>query len=196
MNPQKIIIVMPTEEELMPSISRWVHEYAWAQRDAYFIYVVRKDIDVGETSVDETPNKVVQAEIKRNMLNFIKNKAREMMPSSAFEKAQFEVLFAQSPVDRLAEYAKEINAGLIVVATRIRRCFPRMFYSSLADRLLELSPCDVLVLQPNKSSDSVPRGINCARIFRWLSPSIRSKEREMLAPSSNVHFLPNRNVRR
>ncbi len=40
------------------------------------------------------------------------------MPSSAFKKAHFEVLFAQSPVDRLAEYAKEINVGLIVVETR------------------------------------------------------------------------------
>ena len=85
MNPQKIIIVMPIEEGLMPSISRWAHEYAWAQRDAYFIYVARKDIDVGEASVDETPNKAVQAEIKRNTLDFIKNKARKMLPSSAFQ---------------------------------------------------------------------------------------------------------------
>ncbi|MBP0118597.1 MAG: universal stress protein [Candidatus Nitrotoga sp.] len=191
MNPQKIIIVMPTEEELMPSISRWVHEYAWAQRDAYFIYVVRKNIDVGETSVDETPNKVVQAEIKRNMLNFIKNKAREMMPSSAFQKAQFEVLFAQSPADRLAEYAKEINAGLIVVATRNKKGFSRMFLSSFADRLLKLSLCDVLVLITHSAPRNKPWGI-----FRWLSASIRPKGREMLAPSSNVHFLPNRNVRR
>ncbi len=191
MNPQKIVIAMPTEEEFMPSISRWVHEYAWAKGDIYFVYVVRKDVDVGEASVDEIPSKAVQEEIKRNMLDFIKNNAKDMMPSSAFEKAHFEVLFAQSPVDRLAEYAKEINAGLIVVATRTKKGFPRMFLSSFADRLLKLSPCDVLVLRLNKAPGSMPWGI-----FRWLPASIRPKEREMLAPSSNVHFLPNRNVRR
>jgi nucleotide-binding universal stress UspA family protein len=196
MNPQKIVIAMPTEDEFMPSISWWGHEYAWAKGDVYFVYVVRKDVDVGEASVDEIPSKAVQEEIKRNMLDFIKNNAKEMMPSSAFKKAHFEVLFAQSPVDRLAEYAKEINAGLIVVATRIKRGFPQMFLSSFADRLLKLSPCDVLVLRLNKAPCSKPRGINCARILRWLSASIRPKGREMLTPGSNVHFLPNRNVRR
>ena len=191
MNPQKIVIAMPTEEELMPSISRWGYEYAWAEGEVYFIYVVRKDVDDGEISVDETPSRTAQEKIKRNMLDFIENKAKEMMPSSAFKKVHFEVLFAQSPVDRLAEYAKEINAGLIVVATRNKKGFSRLFLSSFADRLLKLSPCDVLVLRPNNAPRSKPLGI-----FRWLPASMRPKEREMLAPSSNVHFLPNRNVRR
>jgi len=149
MNPQKIVIAMPTEEEFMPSISRWGYEYAWAEGDVYFIYVVRKDIDVGEISVDETPSKTAQEKIKRNMLDFIKNKASEMMPASAFKKAHFEVLFAQSPADRLAEYAKEINAGMVVVATRNKKGFAGMFLSSFADRILKLSPCDVLILRPN-----------------------------------------------
>lgn len=149
MNPQKIIIAIPTEEEFMPSISRWGHEYGWTKREAYFVHVIKKDISVSEMGFEETPDKATVENMKQQMLDFIKNKAREMMPELAFKKAHFEVLFAQSPADRLAEYAKEINAGMIVAATRNKRGFSGLFLSSFADRLLKLSPCDVLVLRPN-----------------------------------------------
>ena len=148
MNPKKIVIAMPTEEEFMPSISRWGHEYIWTKWEVYFIHVVRKDVYVSEMGVDETPSKAAQEKIKQHMLDFIKNKASEMMPLPAFKKAHFEVLFAQSPAERMAEYAKEINAGLIVVATRNKRGFSGLFLSSFADRILKLAPCDVLVLRP------------------------------------------------
>jgi nucleotide-binding universal stress UspA family protein len=149
MNPQKIVIAMPTEEEFMPSISRWGHEYGWTKREACFVHVIKKDISVSEMGFEEIPDKATVENMKQQMLDFIKNKAREMMPELAFKKAHFEVLFAQSPADRLAEYAKEINAGMIVVATRNKRGFSGLFLSSFADRLLKLSPCDVLVLRPN-----------------------------------------------
>lgn len=148
MNPQKIVIAMPTEDEFMPSISRWGHEYIWTKQEVYFVNIVRTDVYVSEMGVDETPNKAAQEKIKQHMLDFIKNKASEMMPLPAFKKAHFEVLFAESPADRLAEFAKEINAGMVVVATRNKRGFSGMFLSSFADRLLKLSPCNVLVLRP------------------------------------------------
>ena len=149
MNPQKIVIAMPTEDEFMPSISRWGHEYVWTHKEVHFIHVARKDFYVHEMGVDEIPGKVEQENIKKQLLDFIKNKAGEMMPSQAFNKAHFEVIFAQSPADRLAEYAKEINAGMVVVATRNKKGLAGIFLSSFADRLLKLSPCDILVLRPN-----------------------------------------------
>jgi nucleotide-binding universal stress UspA family protein len=149
MNPQKIVIAMPTEDEFMPSISRWGHENIWTKREVYFVHIVRKDVYASERGVDEIPDKATQEKMKQDMLDFIKNKASEMMPASAFKKAHFEVLFAQSPADRLAEYAKEINAGMVVVATRNKKGFAGMFLSSFADRILKLSPCDVLILRPN-----------------------------------------------
>ncbi len=148
MNPQKIVIAMPTEEEFMPSISRWGHECVWTKTEAYYVHVIKKDIGISEMGVEEIPDKVTVENLKQQMLDFIKNKAKEMMPELAFKKAHFEVLFAQSPAERIAEYAKEINAGVIVVATRNKRGFSGLFLSSFADRILKLSPCDVLVLRP------------------------------------------------
>ncbi|MEQ1743633.1 MAG: universal stress protein [Candidatus Nitrotoga sp.] len=148
MNSQKIVIAMPTEEEFMPSISRWGHEYVWTKRESYFVHVIKENISVSEMGIEEIPDQLTVANLKQQMLDFIKSKAREMMPELAFKKVHFDVLFAQSPAERMAEYAKEINAGLIVVATRNKRGFSGLFLSSFADRILKLSPCDVLVLRP------------------------------------------------
>ena len=199
MNSQKIVVAMSSEEDFMPNISKFWHEYAWAKKEIYFIYVVRKDVCVGEISIDETPGRAAQKNITKHLLDLMKNKASEMTTLPTFKQAHFEVLFAQSPADQLAAYVKEINAGMIVVATRNMSGFLRMFSGSFADRLLKLSPCDVLVLRPNKAPCNKPWSINSAliyRLYRWLSASIRPKGRKMLAPGSNVHFLPNRNVRR
>lgn len=149
MNPQKIVIAMPTEDEFMPSISRWGHECIWTKKEAYYVHVIKKDISVSDMGVEEIPDKETVEKLKQKMLVSIKDKARQMMPPLAFKNAHFEVLFAQSPADRLAEYAKEINAGMVVIATRNKRGFSGLFLSSFADRLIKLSPCDVLVLRPN-----------------------------------------------
>ena len=86
--------------------------------------------------------------IRQKMLGFVTAKAKELMPEAAFKMAHFEILFAESPADRLAEYAKEVDAGMVVVATRNKKGFAGLFVSSFADRLLKLSPCDVLIIRP------------------------------------------------
>ena len=148
MDPLKIVVAMPAEEEFMPSISRWGHEYVWTKKVVYFVHVVREDVYISDRGVEKILSKEEKENMRQHTLDFIKNKASEMIPLSVFKKAQFEVIFAQNPADRLAKYAKEINAGMIVVATRNKKGFAGFFLSSFADRIISLSPCDVLVLRP------------------------------------------------
>lgn len=149
MNPQKIVVAMPTEEEFMPSIARWGHEYTWTNKEVHFVHIIEKYVRVSDMGVENLPDKDTVEKLKLHTLDFIKSKAKEMMPVTAFKKAHFEVIFAQSPAEQLAKHAKEINAGMIVIATRNKRGFAGLFLSSFADRILKLSPCDVLVLRPN-----------------------------------------------
>ena len=72
------------------------------------------------------------------------------MPERAFDNAHFEVLFDHSPADRIVKYAKDIEAHMLVVATRNKQGIAEFFTSSFADRVLKFSPCDVLVLRPEK----------------------------------------------
>jgi nucleotide-binding universal stress UspA family protein len=150
MKTRKIIIAMPTEDEFMPSISRWGHEFNWAKCEAHFVHVVRKDYAVSEMSVVQVPDEKTFEKQKSTTIEFIKNKAVEMMPERAFENAHFEVFCDLSPAESVVNYAKKIDANMIVVATRHKKGILGLFSSSFADRMLELSPCDVLILRPEK----------------------------------------------
>jgi nucleotide-binding universal stress UspA family protein len=152
MKVKKIIIAMPTEEEFMPSISRWGHEHNWAKCEAHFVHVVRKDFAISEMNAVQVPDNKTFEQIKTSSLEFFKNKAREIMPERAFENAHFEVLFDTSPAEKIAEYAQKIQANMVVIATRNRKGIVGFFSSSFADRILELSPCDVLVLRPGQDN--------------------------------------------
>lgn len=99
--------------------------------------------------VEDVPNRDIMENLKQTTLHFLKKKAIEMMPAAAFKKAHFEILYAQFPAEQLAKYAKEIDAGLVVIATRKKKGFSGLFLSSFADRILKLSPCDILILRPN-----------------------------------------------
>jgi len=149
MNPQTIVVAMPTEEAFMPSISRWGHEYSWTHKEVHFVHVIEKYVRVSDMGVEDLPDRNTVEILKRKTLDFIKNKAKEMMPATALKKAHFEVIFAPSPAEQVAEYARAINAGLIVIATRNKHGFSGLFLSSFTDRILKLSSCDVLVLRQN-----------------------------------------------
>lgn len=150
MKNRRVIITMPTEEEFMPSISRWGHEFNWTRCEAHFVHVVEKTYEVSEMSIREFPSSDDLKTIKNSNLEFFKKKAREIMPEKAFENAKFEVFFDTSPAEKIAEYAKSIDANMVVVATRNKRGLAKLFTSSFADRILTLSPCDILILRPNK----------------------------------------------
>jgi len=150
MKVNKIIIAMPTEEDFMPSISHWGHDFNWNKCEAHFVHVVRKDFEVSEMTVVQIPDTKTFEQHKPSYIDFFKKKAHEMMPKKVFENAHFEVFCDQSPAERIVKYAKEIDADMIVVATRHKKGIVGFFTSSFADRMLELSPADVLVLRPKK----------------------------------------------
>lgn len=150
MKNRKIIIAMPTEEEFMPSISRWGHEFNWTRCEVHFVHVIRKNYEVSEMSVLELPDSETMRKVTEANLEFFKKKAKEILPERAFENAHFKVFSDVSPADKMVEYAKEIDANMIVVATRNKRGLAGFFTSSFADKMLTFSPCDILVLRPNK----------------------------------------------
>lgn len=144
----KIIIAMPTENEFMPSISHWGHKYNWSDSEVHFVHVIRKEVYVPMVTIREYPDEATYEKIKKSMLTFIEAKAKEIMPEQAFKNAHFDILFDPSPAEAMVDYAKKINADLVVVATRHKTGFAGLVTSSFADRFLKFAPCDVLILRP------------------------------------------------
>lgn len=56
-----------------------------------------------------------------------------------------------NPARKVAEFAKEIGCGLIVVPSNSRSPLQRIFIGSVAERVVRLAPCPVLVLKSNEA---------------------------------------------
>jgi nucleotide-binding universal stress UspA family protein len=76
---------------------------------------------------------------------------REKLPGEKFEGVQVSVR-AGDAGDEIAKYAQEVNADLIVMPSHGRRGFKRFMVGSVTERVVRLSPCDVLVLKVNQAS--------------------------------------------
>jgi nucleotide-binding universal stress UspA family protein len=66
------------------------------------------------------------------------------------ENVKAKCFFSFSREQKIKEYLHEVDADLVVLATRGRHGIAGFFSSSLADFLCKYSPCDVFVLRPNK----------------------------------------------
>jgi nucleotide-binding universal stress UspA family protein len=71
---------------------------------------------------------------------------RAEFPESGDRSPRFVVLFGD-PGSQIAEHAADIKAGLIVVSSHGRTGFARMMLGSVAERVVRLAPCPVLVLR-------------------------------------------------
>lgn len=91
------------------------------------------------------------AEIKRTLEKMI----ADQVPSNV--RAEAKVLFG-NPVDAIVEYAREINADLIVSCTHGRGGLSHVLLGSTAEALVRHSPCPVLTLKQPMPVAGVRKG--------------------------------------
>ncbi len=84
-------------------------------------------------------------EAAKGILQNVENELKKFHPDTEFIK---EVYFTQSPKQKMKEYLKEMNADLVVVATRGKHGIEGLFTSSFAEFLVKYSPCDIHILRP------------------------------------------------
>ena len=84
-------------------------------------------------------------EAAKTVLQGVEDELKVGHPNTEFVK---EVYFTQSPKQKMKEYLKEINADLVVVATRGKHGIEGLFTSSFAEFLVKYSPCDIHILRP------------------------------------------------
>ncbi|MCH5376893.1 MAG: universal stress protein [Planctomycetes bacterium] len=71
---------------------------------------------------------------------------RSALSDAKYEKVQVEIEFG-SPGYRIAEHAEKLDAELIVIPSHGRTGLKRMMLGSVAERVIRLSHCPVLVLR-------------------------------------------------
>ena len=72
-------------------------------------------------------------------------------PEFKNDQIKFSTFFGDPGVE-IARHAKEINAGLIVISSHGRTGIRRLLMGSVAERVVRLAPCPVLVLRQEYES--------------------------------------------
>lgn len=89
---------------------------------------------------------MTEDKIKENLEKAFKKEADE----SGFPKLKFTAQFGD-PGSRIAEFAKSKEAGLVVISSHGHTGLSRLMLGSVAERVVRLSPCPVLVLRGNEA---------------------------------------------
>lgn len=76
----------------------------------------------------------------------IEEKYREFAENAGLPDLRFTTLFGD-PGSRISEFAKEKKATLVVIGSHGRTGLKRMLLGSVAERVVRMSPCPVLVLR-------------------------------------------------
>lgn len=81
--------------------------------------------------------------------NLIKSFRKEV--EAEHETLKFTALFGD-PGSEIAKFAAEKKAGLVVISSHGRRGISRLLMGSVAERVVRLSPCPVLVLRESETN--------------------------------------------
>ncbi|MFK7769158.1 MAG: universal stress protein [Mariniblastus sp.] len=81
-----------------------------------------------------------------NILENLQNSFEKEMKSGEFPKFKFTSVFGD-PGTQVSSIAKERGAGLIGISSHWHTGFSRLLLGSVAERVVRLSPCPVLVFR-------------------------------------------------
>jgi nucleotide-binding universal stress UspA family protein len=79
-----------------------------------------------------------------------------LSPKRLFHRAVSHLRF-DAPAQELAQLASDLEADLVVVGTHGRRGAARLILGSVAEEVVRLAPCPVLVVRPKSADESVPK---------------------------------------
>lgn len=71
---------------------------------------------------------------------------REQVPEDRYPGIEFVSMFGD-PGTEIAKFAAEVDAGLVVISSHGRKGITRLLLGSVAERVVRMSPCPVLVLR-------------------------------------------------
>ena len=73
-------------------------------------------------------------------------------------------LVGQHPADAIPQTARQIHSSIVVMGAISRSGLKRLLIGNTAERVLDLLPCDILVVKPAQFTDRVPRASRGVRV--------------------------------
>jgi nucleotide-binding universal stress UspA family protein len=97
------------------------------------------------------------AEVEARLRDYVQQKVVELAGRNRSVPARIEVHVRwQAPGEEIARLAADLEADLVVVGTRGRRGLRRVMMGSVAELVVRLAPCPVLVVRPKGVLQAIP----------------------------------------
>lgn len=144
---KNVVVCVDLNENSLGTLKKVRKDLNFNQTTLHFVHVFEIHMYNAEIVPVVYPNEVQYPEIEKSALQILQKLATEITSDS---QASFTVkcFFSHSREEKIVHYINEVNADLVVVATRGKHGIEGFFSSSLADFLCKYSPCDVLVIRP------------------------------------------------
>lgn len=123
-------------------VSRAADEARWRGAELHVVYVAHTPIVYTEVPIDWT-------EVAEAQRTAVWDGVESVLDQVEVTVKRVDI--DGYPPDALVEYAKSVDANLLVVGTRGRGEFASLILGSTSHRALHLSSCDVLVVKPELS---------------------------------------------
>jgi nucleotide-binding universal stress UspA family protein len=121
---------------------------------------------VAESTLPPAKPGEVQRELERHVDRCVCEFVSQRGPSAPLpNRVMCHVRFS-SPAEEIAELARDLEAHLVIVGTHSRRGISRMLLGSVAEGVVRLAPCPVLVVRPRETADVPSIEPPCPRCVR------------------------------
>lgn len=145
---KKIVLCVDLNQESIDTLKLVAEKINLKHSQIYLVHVFENHLYNADLIPFVFPLPEQHKEIEKSALEILNRLGRDLdLPPENIETNCF---FAFSREKKIKEFLTEINANLVVIATRGRHGIDGFFTSSLTDFLCKYSPCDVFVLRPTK----------------------------------------------
>ena len=136
---QKVVVPIDFSDESRAAMDTAL-EIVEQQTDKLYVIHVLAELSPAEPGV-------IWGEISNeNRAQHVREALSEMFADDKYQGIHVEVTFGNAGF-RIAEYAKEVEADLVVISSHGRTGIERMLIGSVAERVVQHAHCPVLVLR-------------------------------------------------
>lgn len=146
---RRIVACVDFSETAREAVKQALRVAAQDQAALHFLHVFQAEWNTWSTQAQFA----ALADFERNYRAILENNLRLFAPVSAATPAIHSVVQAKTHGHGIAEYARSVDADLVVLGSRGRTTLKYILLGSTVERLLKEVPCSVLVVRPPGAAD-------------------------------------------
>lgn len=138
------------EENCLNTLKNLKHDIEINQANIHIVTIYEIQVYNVDLVPYVYPTETQYNEIENSALSVLKGLAQSLGVSE--NRVTLKCFFDTSRESRIKKYLEEVDADIVVTATKGKHGLAGFFSSSFTDYLCKFSPCDVLVMRPRKET--------------------------------------------